>query len=132
MSSGRVGESDGAFSGWRDASSSATLPPLYPLPLSRPRGACGRRVSLPVDVQAVNEALKSFEKKKGGLGGAAPHGIKCRACMRDSEGEWPADGDRPRSGWRARVLMPDDSLHCTLKDPHTPSGSSSSSERAAY
>jgi hypothetical protein len=84
-----VGESDGAFSGWRDASSSATLPRLHPLPLSRPRGARGRRASLPVDVQAVNEAPKSFklEKKKGGLGGAAPHGIKCRACMR--EGGWP-------------------------------------------
>jgi hypothetical protein len=92
-----------------------------------------RRASLPADVQAVIEALKSLEKKKGGLGGAAPHGIKCRACM--SEGGRPADGGRPQSGWRARVLMPDDSLHChssCLKHPYTPSGSPSSSERAAH
>jgi hypothetical protein len=82
-----------SFSGWRDASGSATLPPLHPLPLSRPHGARGRRASLSVDVQAVNEAPKSFEKKKGGLGGAAPHGIECRACM--TEGGRPADGDRP-------------------------------------
>jgi hypothetical protein len=59
----------------------------------------------------------------GGLGGAAPHGIECRACMR--EGGRPADGGRPQSGWRERVLIRDDGLHCNsscLKHPYTPSG----------
>jgi hypothetical protein len=77
---------------------------------------------------------EELREEERGVGGRSPPWNRV-PCMR--EGGRPADrhGGRSQSGWRARVLMPDDSLHChssCLKHLYTPSGAPSSSGRVAH